>query len=147
MTYDFTPLFRSAIGFGRHGWQRCQRPGSAELSPPNNIEKTGETDYVLTMALAGFRPEDVDVVQEDNTLVVRGCVQENSRDHDWLHRGIATRAFERRFVLADHTEIDRADLMNGLLSIVVRQVVPVAAQPRRIPVHAEANVTEAVQAA
>ncbi|MBF0864599.1 Hsp20 family protein [Gluconobacter sp. R71646] len=118
--------------------------------PPYNIEKTGETNYVLTMALAGFRPEDVDVVQEDNTLVVRGSVPENTRDREWLHRGIATRAFERRFVLADHTEIDRADLVNGLLSIAIRQLVPEAARPRRIPVRTEAMPAapaETVQAA
>ncbi len=149
MTYDFTPLFRSAIGFDRLAAMAGNIANAQALPsyPPYNIEKTAETDYVLTMALAGFRPEDVDVVQEDNTLVVRGSVPENSRDRDWLHRGIATRAFERRFVLADHTEIDRADLMNGLLSIAVRQVVPVAARPRRIPVYTGANVTEAVQAA
>lgn len=149
MTYDFTPLFRSAIGFDRLAAMAGNIANAQALPsyPPYNIEKTGETDYILTMALAGFRPEDVDVVQEDNTLVVRGSVAENSRDRDWLYRGIATRAFERRFVLADHTEIDRADLMNGLLSIAVRQVVPVAARPRRIPVHTGANVTEAVQAA
>ncbi|MQR99340.1 Hsp20 family protein [Gluconobacter sp. AC10] len=118
--------------------------------PPYNIEKTGDTNYVLTMALAGFRPEDVDIVQENNTLVVRGSVSENSRDREWLHRGIATRAFERRFVLADHTEIDRADLINGLLSIAIRQLVPEAARPRRIPVRTEAvhaAPAETVQAA
>ncbi|WP_237468872.1 Hsp20 family protein [Gluconobacter sphaericus] len=152
MTYDFTPLFRSAIGFDRLATMAGNVANAQALPsyPPYNIEKTGETNYVLTMALAGFRPEDVDVVQEDNTLVVRGSVSDNSRDREWLHRGIATRAFERRFVLADHTEIDRADLVNGLLSIAIRQLVPEAARPRRIPVRTEAMHTtesETVQAA
>ncbi|KXV11363.1 Hsp20 family protein [Gluconobacter oxydans] len=152
MTYDFTPLFRSAIGFDRLATMAGNVANAQALPsyPPYNIEKTGETNYVLTMALAGFRPEDVDVVQEDNTLVVRGSVPENSRDREWLHRGIATRAFERRFVLADHTEIDRADLVNGLLSIAIRQLVPEAARPRRIPVRTEAvhaASAETVQAA
>ncbi|MBF0861313.1 Hsp20 family protein [Gluconobacter kanchanaburiensis] len=118
--------------------------------PPYNIEKTGETNYVLTMALAGFHPEDVDVIQEENTLVVKGRVPENSRDREWLHRGIATRAFERRFVLADHTEIERAELVNGLLAIAVRQVIPEAARPRRIPVQSVSGQhasLESVQAA
>ncbi|MFT8402412.1 MAG: Hsp20 family protein [Gluconobacter potus] len=152
MTYDFTPLFRSAIGFDRLATMAGNVANAQALPsyPPYNIEKTGETNYVLTMALAGFRPEDVDVVQEDNTLVVRGSVPENTRDREWLHRGIATRAFERRFVLADHTEIDRADLVNGLLSIAIRQLVPEAARPRRIPVRTEAMPAapaETVQAA
>lgn len=152
MTYDFTPLFRSAIGFDRLATMAGNVANAQALPsyPPYNIEKTGDTNYVLTMALAGFRPEDVDVVQENNTLVVRGSVSENSRDREWLHRGIATRAFERRFVLADHTEIDRADLVNGLLSIAIRQFVPEAARPRRIPVRTEAGhaaPAEAVQAA
>nr|WP_249199629.1 Hsp20 family protein [Gluconobacter sp. Dm-62] len=129
-------MFRSAIGFDRLATIAGNVANAQAIPsyPPYNIEKTGETDYVLTMALAGFKPEDVDVVQENNTLVVRGSVPENTRDRDWLHRGIATRAFERRFMLADHTEIDQADLVNGLLSIVVRQVVPEASRPRHIPV-------------
>lgn len=136
MTYDFTPLFRSAIGFDRLATMAGNVANAQALPsyPPYNIEKTGETNYVLTMALAGFHPEDVDVIQEENTLVVRGRVPENSRDREWLHRGIATRAFERRFVLADHTEIEQAELVNGLLAIAVRQVIPEAARPRRIPV-------------
>lgn len=136
MTYDFTPLFRSAIGFDRLARMAGNAANAQAMPsyPPYNIEKTAETDYALTMALAGFGPDDVEVLQEDNTLVIRGSVPENTRDREWLHRGIATRAFERRFVLADHTEIDQAELQNGLLTIVVRQVVPEAVRPRRIPI-------------
>ncbi|GBR71076.1 Hsp20 family protein [Gluconobacter kanchanaburiensis] len=152
MTYDFTPLFRSAIGFDRLATMAGNVANAQALPsyPPYNIEKTGETNYVLTMALAGFHPEDVDVIQEENTLVVKGRVPENSRDREWLHRGIATRAFERRFVLADHTEIERAELVNGLLAIAVRQVIPEAARPRRIPVQSVSGQhasLESVQAA
>jgi len=136
MSYDFTPLFRSAIGFDRLARVAGNAANAQAMPsyPPYNIEKTAETDYALTMALAGFGPEDVEVLQEDNTLVIRGRVPESNREREWLHRGIATRAFERRFVLADHTEIDQAELRNGLLTIVVRQVVPEAARPRRIPI-------------
>lgn len=136
MTYDFTPLFRTAIGFDRLA-RIAGNAANAQATPsypPYNIEKTGEFDYALTMALAGFGPEDVEILQEENTLVVRGGVPESGRQREWLHRGIATRAFERRFVLADHTEIDSAELRNGLLTIVLRQVVPEAARPRRIPI-------------
>ncbi|GBR15246.1 Hsp20 family protein [Gluconobacter frateurii] len=136
MSYDFTPLFRSAIGFDRLARVAGNAANAQAMPsyPPYNIEKTAETDYALTMALAGFGPEDVEVLQEDNTLVIRGRVPEGNREREWLHRGIATRAFERRFALADHTEIDQAELRNGLLTIVVRQVVPEAARPRRIPI-------------
>lgn len=137
MNYDFSPLFRSAIGFDRLARLAGAATANAQAAsnyPPYNIEKTGDVDYVLTMALAGFEPENVDIVQENDTLVVRGRVAEDDRPRELLYRGIATRAFERRFALADHTEITRASLRNGLLSILVRQVVPEAARPRHIPI-------------
>ncbi|MBS1088323.1 Hsp20 family protein [Gluconobacter wancherniae] len=136
MTYDFTPLFRSAIGFDRLARMAGNAANAQAVPsyPPYNIEKTGDTDYALTMALAGFGPENVEVTLEDNTLVIRGSVPENCKNRDWLHRGIATRAFERRFALAEHIEIERADLMNGMLSISVKHLVPEVAKPRRIAI-------------
>lgn len=136
MTYDFAPLFRTAIGFDRVARlvdTAANAPNGAGY-PPYNIEKESETGYLLTMALAGFGPDDVDVTLNDNTLIIKGSVPPATRTTEILHRGIATRAFERRFVLADHIEIGSAELRNGLLTIAVTRVTPEALKPRRIPV-------------
>ncbi|GBR25425.1 Hsp20 family protein [Kozakia baliensis] len=137
MTYDFAPLFRTAIGFDRLARLVDTAANAAPTSasyPPYNIEKTGDSDYTLTMALAGFGPDDVEVTLADNNLIIKGSVPQNARHGELLHRGIATRAFERRFVLADHIEIGDAELNNGLLTISVKRVTPEALKPRRIPV-------------
>ncbi|QDH17888.1 Hsp20 family protein [Swingsia samuiensis] len=141
MGYDFTPLFRSAIGFDRlaHVAGKAANAQAIPSYPPYNIEKTAETEYALTMALAGFSPDEVEVLQENNTLVIRGNITEAARAREWLYRGIATRAFERRFVLADHIEIEKAELLNGLLTIIVKQVLPEAIKPRRIPIITDAS--------
>jgi len=102
--------------------------------PPYNIEKTGEDTYRLTMAVAGFRPEELDVVAKDNTLTVSGKVAGEGQKGEMLYRGIAGRAFERRFVLADHIVVDGADLENGLLHVALKRVVPEALKPRRIAI-------------
>ncbi|NKC32488.1 Hsp20 family protein [Roseomonas sp. BU-1] len=106
--------------------------------PPYNIEKTGEDSYVLTMAVAGFGPDDIEVTAHDNTLTVAGkaappAPQDNGRV---LYRGIAGRAFERRFVLADHIVIEGAQLEHGLLHVALRRQVPEALKPRRIAIQA-----------
>ena len=136
MAYDFAPLFRSAIGFDRLAQlvdTAAQNPVSPSY-PPYNIEKLSDARYVLTMAVAGFGPDDIELTVQDNTLIVAGRVAENTQDREMLHRGIATRAFERRFVLADHVVVEKADMTNGLLRIAVRQIVPEALKPRRIPI-------------
>lgn len=136
MTYDFAPLFRTAIGFDRLARlvdNAAQNP-AAPSYPPYNIERLGEDSYVLTMAVAGFGPEDIELTVQDNTLVVAGRLASATPAGEVLHRGIATRAFERRFVLADHIVVDNADLTNGLLRVAVRRFVPEALKPRRIPV-------------
>ncbi|WP_419728761.1 Hsp20 family protein [Lichenicola sp.] len=135
MTYDFSPLFRTAIGFDRLARQvdRATQAASAPSYPPYNIERSGDDSYVLTMAVAGFGPEDIELVVQDNTLVVSGRVGEQD-GRELLYRGIAARAFERRFVLADHIQVEQADIANGLLQIGVKRVVPEALKPRRIPV-------------
>ncbi|NKE48058.1 Hsp20 family protein [Roseomonas frigidaquae] len=106
--------------------------------PPYNIEKTGEDSYVLTMAVAGFGPDDIEVTAHDNTLTVAGkaapaAPQDNGRV---LYRGIAGRAFERRFVLADHIVIEGAQLEHGLLHVALKRQVPEALKPRRIEIQA-----------
>jgi molecular chaperone IbpA len=131
---DFAPLFRTAIGFDRLArLVDAAATGEAPSYPPYNIEKTGEDSYRLTMAVAGFRPEDLEVVVKENTLTVTGKQAEQGKGQ-MLYRGIAGRAFERRFVLADHMVVDSADLQNGLLHVGLRRVVPEALMPRRIEI-------------
>ena len=135
MTYDFTPLFRSAIGFDRLARLADTASGAALPSsyPPYNIEKLGDDSYRLVMAVAGFAEEDLDLTVKDNTLGITGRVAEQPST-ELLHRGIAGRAFERRFALADHIVVEGADLSRGLLSVVLRRVVPEALKPRRIAI-------------
>ncbi len=134
-TIDFAPLFRSAIGFDRMA-RLMDTVGTAEAPsyPPYNIEKTGEDTYRLTMAVAGFRPEDIELVVKENTLLISGRVGQEAQKAEVLYRGIAGRAFERRFVLADHIVVEGADLQNGLLHVGLKRVVPEALKPRRITI-------------
>ena len=136
MTYDLTPLFRTAIGFDRLARlaNSAAETASTQAYPPYNIEKTGEDAYRLTMAVAGFGPENIDIVVKDNTLFVTGRLADDASKAEILHRGIAGRAFERRFVLADHIVVDGADLVHGLLHVGLKRVVPEALKPRRITI-------------
>ena len=136
MTYDFAPLFRTAIGFDRLARlvDTAAQTTSAPSYPPYNIEKTGEDSYVLTMAVAGFGPDDIELTVQDNTLVVSGRVGGEQNGRELLYRGIAARSFERRFALADHIQVEQAGLTNGLLQIGVKRVVPEALKPRRIAI-------------
>jgi molecular chaperone IbpA len=141
--YDFAPLFRTAIGFDRLARVMDSTLAAPEVPsyPPYNIEKTGEDSYRLTMAVAGFKPEDIDLVVKDNTLFVTGKVAAEASKGEILHRGIAARAFERRFALADHIVVEGADLQNGLLSVGLKRVVPEALKPRRIEIGTSPTVT------
>lgn len=136
MTRDFTPLFRTAIGFDRLAQMvEGMQEASATTFPPYNIEKTGEDAYRVTVAVAGFGPSDLDVTVRDNTLIVSGRVQQAANDKvATLYRGIAGRSFERRFALADHIVVDDANLANGLLHIGLKRIVPEALKPRRIEI-------------
>lgn len=138
MTIDFAPLFRTAIGFDRMArlMDTAAEAAAAPSYPPYNIEKTGEDSYRLTMAVAGFGREDLDIVVRDNTLLVSGRVKADGNGSEVLYRGIAGRAFERRFVLADHIVVDNADLENGLLHVGLKRVVPEALKPRRVAIGA-----------
>ncbi|APH54660.1 Small heat shock protein [Granulibacter bethesdensis] len=135
-SFDFAPLFRSAIGFDRLARLANTVSGSADVSsyPPYNIEKLSEDSYRLTMAVAGFEPTDLDVTVKDNALVVSGHLSNEQKESEVLYRGIAGRAFERRFVLADHMVVDSADLKNGLLHIGLKRIVPESAKPRKIEI-------------
>jgi molecular chaperone IbpA len=136
MTYDFAPLFRTAIGFDRLARlvDTASEAAAAPSYPPYNIEKTGEETYRLTMAVAGFGPDDIELVVKDNTLFITGRAGSEQTKTELLYRGIAGRAFERRFVLADHIVVDGADLKNGLLHVGLKRVVPEALKPRRIAI-------------
>lgn len=134
MTLDFSPLFRTAIGFDRLAQLVDTMPDGSSSYPPYNIEKVGQDVYRLTMAVAGFRAEDLDVTVKENTLVVSGRVADDGERGEMLHRGIASRAFERRFVLADHMVVDGASIENGLLHVALKRVVPEALKPRRIEI-------------
>jgi len=138
MTYDFTPLFRTAIGFDRLARlaDTAASAAAAPAYPPYNIEKTGDDTYRLTMAVAGFGQEDIELVVQDGTLVISGRVAEEGPKAELLYRGIAGRAFERRFVLADHIVVDGADLKHGLLHVGLKRVVPEALKPRKITINA-----------
>ncbi len=147
-TVDFAPLFRTAIGFDRMARLMNNAAATAEAPayPPYNIEKTGEDTYRLTMAVAGFRPEDLELVVKENTLLISGRVGQEGQKAEVLYRGIAGRAFERRFVLADHIVVEGADLQNGLLHVGLKRVVPEALKPRRITI-GTAPQTETAQIA
>ena len=135
-TLDFAPLLRTAIGFDRMArlMNNAAAAGDATSYPPYNIEKTGDDTYRLTMAVAGFRPEEIDLTVKDNTLVVSGRTANDGQKNEVLYRGIAGRAFERHFVLADHIVVEGADLQHGLLHVGLKRVVPEALKPRRIPI-------------
>ena len=136
--FDFSPLFRSTIGFDRltRLVDAATRVDSAAVAyPPYNIEKTGEDAYRLTMAVAGFSLVELDVTVQENTLLVTGKAQkEDENSRGYLHRGIARRSFERRFSLADHMKVTGAGLDNGLLHVDVVREVPEAAKLRTIKI-------------
>lgn len=136
-TFDFSPLFRSSVGFDRlvNALEAASRVESIDNWPPYNIAKTGEDDYRITMAVAGFSEDELSVTQEQNMLLVAGkkSADENAQ---YLHRGIAGRSFQRRFQLADHVRVEGATLVNGLLTIDLLREIPEEMKPRRIAISA-----------
>ena len=140
-TYDFSPLFRSTVGFDRvsrlldAALQGADNGQNGQGYPPYNNAKVREDQYRITMAVAGFTEADVELVQQENTLLVRGRRAESEDEGvSYLHRGIASRSFEHRFQLADHIQVSGASLENGLLDIQLVREVPEAKKPRVISV-------------
>ena len=136
-TFDFSPLFRSTIGFDRLARlvdSATRLDGGAIAYPPYNIEKTGEDAYRLTMAVAGFSENELDVTVHEGTMIVTGKAVEKEDEDRFLHRGIARRAFERRFTLSDYMKVTGASLENGLLHVDLVREVPEAAKPRQIKI-------------
>ncbi|AOS97661.1 Small heat shock protein IbpA [Microbulbifer aggregans] len=135
--FDFSPLYRSAIGFDRMA-SLLNTMNSTEQNqpayPPYNIELTGEDSYRITMAVAGFEQSELDIQVEQNRLTIAGKKPEESEQRNFLHRGIAARNFERRFQLADHVKVTDAQLANGLLHIELVREIPEAMKPRKVEI-------------
>ena len=134
---DFTPFYRSTVGFDRLFDLLGSGSGAevdANTYPPYNIERLGENDYRITMAVAGFTADELKVDVKEQTLTVRGEKKAEDKERQFLHRGIAARAFERRFQLADHVEVKAAILKNGLLHIDLKRNVPEELKPRKIAI-------------
>ncbi|WP_430252286.1 Hsp20 family protein [Neorhizobium sp. DAR64860/K0K1] len=132
---DFAPLYRSSIGFDRvfNLLRNTQRLNAIDTWPAYDIVKTGEDDYRITMAMAGFGGGDLEITQERNVLVIKGGKAEELQG-EYLHRGIAGHSFERKFELADHVRVEGADLRHGLLTISLKCEVPEAMKPRKIEI-------------
>ena len=138
-TYDFSPLYRSAVGFDRLAnlLESAARTGQENGWPPYNIETTGENAYRIEIAVAGFQSDELNIEVKENGLTVTGrktANDETGTERTFLHRGLAERDFERRFQLADHVVVTGADLTNGLLSITLERQLPEALKPRRIEI-------------
>ncbi len=132
--FDLSPLFRSTIGFDRL-MQFADAATRIDASyPPYNIEITGENAYRLTMAVAGFAPEDLDVTVKENALLISAKAKKEEENTQYLHRGIARRAFERRFQLADHIKVAGASIDYGLLHVELVREIPEAMKPRKIEI-------------
>jgi molecular chaperone IbpA len=143
--FDFSPLFRSTIGFDRlmRLADTATRVEGATY-PPYNIEVTGENSYRLTMAVAGFASADLDVTVKENELLVSGRSQKDERSQ-YLHRGLARRAFERRFELADHIKVTGASLEDGLLHVDLVREVPETLKPRKIAIATGASAPQPIE--
>ena len=138
-TIDFTPLYRSAVGFDRMAnlLESAARTSEGGGWPPYNIETTGENAYRIEIAVAGFKPDELNIEVKENLLTVTGRRTANDgEDRTFLHRGLAERDFERRFQLADYVVVTEAGLNNGLLTIDLKRELPEALKPRRIEINA-----------
>jgi molecular chaperone IbpA len=134
--YDFSPLYRSVIGVDRMAdlIETAMRTGGDSNYPPYDVEKTGEDAYRITLAAAGFAPEELELTAQPNLLIVAGRKAKHDEGRNYLHRGIAGRDFERRFELADYVVVKAADYAHGVLSIDLAREVPEALKPRRIEI-------------
>lgn len=152
-TFDFAPLYRATVGFDRVAdlMDRVLASEAPQPSyPPYNIEKTSENGYRISVAVAGFSADELSVEIKENALVISARKAEDEADRTYLHRGIATRAFERRFALADHVKATGATHADGMLHVDLVREVPEALKPRRIEIAkgdmVEAQAVETVEA-
>lgn len=136
-TFDLSPLFRTSVGFDRLAslLATASRPEQGNSYPPYNIVAVDENQYQVTMAVAGFAEDEIEITTEQNVLSVTGQrADDDSDEAKYLHRGIATRSFERRFNLADHVRVTAAEMENGLLHIFLEREIPEAMKPRKIEI-------------
>lgn len=136
-SFDFSPFYRSAIGFDRIAniLDNLNRAEQNQPSyPPYNIELTGEDKYRISMAVAGFDPAEINIEVNQNNLTVSGNKATEEKSRTYLHQGIAARSFERRFQLADHVQVQSANYENGLLHVELQRIIPEAMKPRNIPI-------------
>jgi molecular chaperone IbpA len=152
-SFDLTPLFRSSVGFDRLSRlmdAAARVDETAPAYPPYNIERTGEDTYRISMAVAGFGEADLNIVTQDNQLLISGKLAKAEEEQSYLYRGIAGRAFERRFALADHIKVSGASLANGLLHVDLVREVPETMKPRQVKItdaSAKPQVIESQKAA
>ena len=133
-TFDLAPLYRSTVGFDRLFDMLSDGFEAAPGYPPYNIERTGENDYRITVAVAGFGENELSLEAKENTLTIKGEKQSEEKKDEVLYQGIAARAFERVFQLADHVQVKGAALENGLLHVDLVREIPEAKKPRQIPI-------------
>jgi molecular chaperone IbpA len=135
-TFDFAPLWRSTIGFDRFFdlVDAAQQAGREDHYPPYNIERLGDDSYQISVAVAGFRPDDIAVTAEQNVLTIEGQ-KPDKEQREYLYRGISARHFKRQFNLADYVQVKNASFENGLLRIELAREIPEAMKPRQIPIN------------
>ena len=143
-TFDLAPLYRSTVGFDRLFSMLDGFDSAAPGYPPYNIERTGENDYRISVAVAGFGENELSIESKENTLTIKGEKQapQGTDQGEVLYQGIAARAFERVFQLADHVQVKNASLENGLLHVDLVREIPEAKKPRSIPINGAAKVLE-----
>lgn len=147
--FDLSPLMRSSIGFD-HLSRLVDSALSSESSaayPPYNIEKLGDDDYQITMAVAGFAPDELNVIIQEGTLLISGAARQDDAERKYLHRGIAKRAFERRFELAETIKVGDAHFENGLLQVDLKRVIPEHKKPRNIAIRSSEARVKTLEAA
>ncbi|MGL4263816.1 MAG: Hsp20 family protein [Afipia sp.] len=147
-SFDLTPFDRSTVGFDRLFSLLDQSASeSAPGYPPYNIERTGENNFRISVAVSGFSQNEISIVAKENTLTIKGekAANENSQSGEVLYRGIASRAFERQFQLADFVQVKNASLENGLLHVDLVREIPEAAKPRQIPISTSASAPKVAE--
>jgi molecular chaperone IbpA len=145
--FDLSPFRRSTVGFDRlfDLLEGQARQNAGDNYPPFNIERRGEDAYRITLAVAGFRPEDLDITAQQNLLIVQGRKRDETNEGELLHVGIANRGFERRFELADYVRVEAAELADGLLRVDLVREVPEAMKPKKIAVNGAQKTLEIVK--
>jgi len=149
--FDFAPFRRSTVGFDRlfDMLENSTLGQGQENYPPFDLIKLGENDYRIELAVAGFKPDEIDITAQQNVLVVSGRKKEEAEDgkgNNYIYRGIATRSFERRFALADHIQVKGADMKDGLLAIELVREIPEAMKPKKINIGGSAPKHDQIEA-